>query len=145
MKKWLLSMIAFCCLISLSGCTSTKQKNEEKINMTVFTVSTCSNCKAFKEYAIPALENEFGDQLVLTIKDLDEDENGALYDQITGQLADYDTVYSRMVPFIVVEGYFAVLAYNKGEETALISDIKAARDGKPLGDTLSNGRWLFKE
>ncbi len=145
MKKWLLSIVALCCLVSLSGCTSAPVENEEKINITVFTVSTCSNCKAFKEYAIPALENEFGDQLVLTLKDLDDDENGALYDEITSQLVDYDTVYSRMVPFIVVEDYFAVLAYNKGEETALISDIKAARDGKPLGDTLSNGRWLFKE
>ena len=119
MKKWLLSIVALCCLVSLSGCTSAPAEN--------------------------ALENEFGDQLVLTLKDLDDDENGALYDEITSQLVDYDTVYSRMVPFIVVEDYFAVLAYNKGEETALISDIKAARDGKPLGDTLSNGRWLFKE
>lgn len=145
MKKWMMGVICLCCLISLSGCTSSRTKNEDKIKITVFTVNTCNNCKAFKEYAVPALEKEFKDQLVLTIRDLDEDNNGDLYDEITSQLIDYDTTYSRMVPFIVVEDYFAVLAYNRGEETALISDIKAAIDGKPFGDTLSNGRWLFKK
>ncbi len=145
MKKWILGLLSIVCLINLTGCSSSPKNKEDTIHMTVFVLETCSNCKAFKEYAIPALEKEFGNQIEITLKDLDEEENGKLYDDITSQLEGYDNVYSRLVPFIVVEDYFAVLAYNKGEEVELIKDIKAARNNEPLGEALSNGRWLFKK
>lgn len=150
MKKFLKLIVIFSLIVSVFGCSTNKNNSQEqndsqeKIKIDVFVLSTCSNCQAFKDNAIPALEKEFGDRLELNLYDIDIEENGKLYDEVTAKLEGYDQEYSRRVPFIVVPDYFAVLAYNKGEEVALISDIKNAYEGKPLGTTLEEGRWLFK-
>ena len=139
--KLLLLLMCF----TLLACQNTTTKNQDKIKIDVFVLSTCSNCQAFEKIAVPALEKEFGDQLELTLYDIDDTENINKYHEVTSHLENYDETYLNRVPFIVVEGYFAVLAYNTGEETALIEDIHHALKGESLSKTLEEGRWLFKE
>lgn len=133
------------CLL-LVGCQGQQvPENDKKIVLKVFTLDTCANCKAFKEIAEPALKKEFKNSIEIVYLDVDDEENGKQYDEITAQLENYDMAHSRKVPFIVVEDNYAVLAYNKGEEKAWIEDLKAVQEGVPLGNKLSEGRWFFKK
>lgn len=134
------------CLIMimvLVGCQSTA-KSDNLINIDVFVLDTCSNCQAFKEYGIPALEKEFADKVKITLYNLDEIEHENYYNEVIKKLDGFNEAYSKRVPFIVVQDYFAVLAYNRGEEVYLINDIKSAINGDNLGEELALGRWIFK-
>lgn len=128
-------------LLILSGC---KKKEEEKIDIHFFYLDTCVHCNAFKEIAKPALEEEFGDRLTFIEYDMDDYRTPAVYEMFTEKLEGYNET-EQLVPFIVVDGYFALLMYNEGEEKLLIQDIKAAIKGEELSSYLSEGRWLFKE
>lgn len=144
MRKWLKRALILMLVCGLVGCNS-KTDDTTKVKIDVYVLSTCKVCQSFEENAIPALEEEFKDQLELTLYDIDDEENAKRYDEVTAKLDGYNNQYSRLVPFIVVDGYFAVLNYNLGEEVALIEDIHHALNGEELGSTLAQGRWLFKE
>lgn len=143
MEKIKMKVLLLLMCFSLVACSSTK--TQDKIKIDVFVLSTCSNCQAFEKIAVPALEKEFGSQLELTLYDIDEPENITKYHEVVKNLENYDDTYIDRVPFIVVDGYFALLAYNTGEEKTLIDDIHHALKGENLSKTLEEGRWLFKE
>ena len=143
MEKIKMKVLLLLMCFSLVACSSTK--TQDKIKIDVFVLSTCSNCQAFEKIAVPALEKEFGSQLELTLYDIDEPENITKYHEVVKNLENYDDTYIDRVPFIVVNGYFALLAYNTWEEKTLIEDIHHALKGENLSKTLEEGRWLFKE
>lgn len=143
MEKIKMKVLLLLMCFSLVACSSTK--TQDKIKIDVFVLSTCSNCQAFEKIAVPALEKEFGSQLELTLYDIDEPENITKYHEVVKNLENYDDTYIDRVPFIVVDGYFALLAYNTGEEKTLIEDIHHVLKGENLSKALEEGRWLFKE
>ncbi len=138
--KYIKILLVFALMLCLPACKS----EQETIHIYMFYLDTCAHCSAFKKIAVPALEEEFGDDLEITYYDMDDEENDDVYDSFTDKLIGYHET-TRSVPFIVVDGYFALLMYNEGEETLLISDIKAAMNGEEMSDYLSTGRWEFKE
>lgn len=127
------------CLIT--GCS----ENKANINIEIFTLETCGSCQAFKQNAVPILKEEFNNQINITYYDLDLKQDNEYYQEITSKLIDFDEVYAFKTPLIVVNEEFALLGYNKGEENELILDIQRMLKGEELGDTLSQGRWLFNK
>ena len=142
MKKIIKGLL---CLFLLIGCSSSKQESiDVDLDVYLFYLDTCQHCQAFKEIAVPALEEEFKDHITFHYVNMDFDGNNEIYDLYTDKLEDYHED-ERLVPFIVVDGYFAILMYNEGEEKTLIKDIKAAINGEELSDLFKNERWIFKE
>lgn len=142
MKKILFLIVS---ILILSGChSSTKQiKLNQSITVSFFYVNDCSQCKAFKQEAIPLLENTFGDQITIQQYDLDEESTEKVYDQVIDSLVDFDEEFYGNGPFIVVDGYFALLGYEVGDEEYLIKDIESATLNKELSYEMEGRRFLF--
>lgn len=140
-KKILLIMIG----ILLWGCAHVEQRSlKEHVSVSFFYVTTCPQCQEFKKVAIPYLEKTFGENITIKQYDLDEESTEAVYDQVIDSLEDFDQEFYGNGPFIVVDNYFALLGYTKGDETYLADDIENAVNHQPLSDELS-ARFVFKE
>lgn len=140
-KKILLLLVG----LILCGCVQTKQRHlKEHVSLSFFYVSTCPQCKEFKQTAIPYLEKTFGDDISIELYDLDEDGTQEIYDSFIDRLIDFDEEFYGNGPFTVVDGYFAVLGYTLGDEKYLADDIENALNHQPLSDELS-ARFYFKE
>ena len=136
----LLSLLLFCV-----GCQSTQSITlNQTVTLSFFYIESCSQCQAFKKQAIPKLEETFQERLIIHQYDLDDEKTQPIYDQVIDSLVDFDEEYYGNGPFIVVEGYFALLGYNAGDEDALIQDIQQATQGKELGYELEGFRFLYK-
>jgi hypothetical protein len=153
MKKTKLVVLALV-MFMLVGCNLLDRKEneprnntyEETYQLSFFYIETCPRCQAFEKEALPLIEEEFGNNMEITKYDIDDFASKEPYDTIVAQLVDFgnDDEYGS-VPLVVLDGYFAKLGYadNDGEE--LVNDFIRAVKGKPLGDTLSNDRYLFKD
>ncbi len=151
MKK---TMIALILLVMLVGCgtattkTTTSKvtyvKLSQKVTLQFFSVTTCSECKAFKKNAIPYLKKKFGSMISIKMHDLDADATKKPYDAIIKSLKNFDQEYYGMGPFYCIKGYFAMLGYTAGDEKYLAQDIIAATKGKTLGEELEGNRMLYK-
>lgn len=130
-------------LCLLTACTTTV-KLDEKVTIAYFYVQTCSDCKAFKSEAIPYLERRYDDSIEIKQYDLDDSKNTKTYDSYINKLKDFDEEFYGNGPFIVVEGYFAILGYNSGDEEYLASDIENAIDGHSLSEELEGVRFEYK-
>lgn len=139
--KIIKKLICLLLIVVLTGCTST----QPKIFVEVFTLETCGGCQAFKQYAVPALEDEFKSEINIKYYDLDFKQDNEYYQDTISKLIDFNDVYAFKTPLIVVNQEFALLGYNRGEETELILDIQRMLKKEPLGDTLSQGRWLLNK
>ena len=141
MRKIFISLLT---IFMLVGCTNIVEEKKEPVEIYLFYLDTCQHCNAFKEVAVPAIEKELKDEVEFHYVNMDFEGNNEIYDSFTEKLEDYHGD-ARLVPFIVVDGYFAILMYNEGEEATLIKDIKAARNNEPVSDYFKEGRWFFKE
>lgn len=143
MKKILVLLLSIFLLV---GCQTTSQYNlNQQVELSFFYITTCSECKAFKKTAIPYLEKAFQDQIVIKQYDLDDSKTEQIYDQVIDSLVDFDESMYGYGPFIVVDGYFAILGYTAGDEKYLVDDIIKALDHEPLSDELAGMRFMFKE
>lgn len=143
MKRKILCLL--CLLMFYVGCQPTKQiQLNKEVTLSFFYVESCSQCRAFKKQAIPTLEKTFGKQLTIHQYDLDEPLTEPIYDKVIQSLDGFDEEYYGNGPFIVLDGYFALLGYNSGDEEYLIKDIQLATSGKELGYELEGFRFLFK-
>ena len=75
---------------------------------------------------------------------MDEEASVVYYHQICDQLNNYDESLIDDVPLFVLDGYFAVLGYDKGEEKDLAKDIYQALNHQPLTSALELYRWGYK-
>lgn len=141
MKKILFLLI----FVVLVGCSSSHKQIQlnQSMTLTFFYVNDCSQCKAFKNEAIPLLEKTFGDQLTINQYDLDEENTEKVYDQVIDSLGDFDEEYYGNGPFIVLDGYFALLGYEGGDEDYLIKDIESATLNKELSYELEGRRFHY--
>lgn len=144
MKKQLLILLSMFMLI---GCKASPQKQDikEHVTLSFFYITTCSECKEFKQKAIPYLKDTFQDQITINQYDLDDSKTEEVYDKVIDSLEDFDESMYGYGPFIVVEGYFALLGYTSGDEEYLVNDIIQATNHESLSDELSGMRFMFKE
>lgn len=133
-------------LFLLLGCTPKVEtiNLEKKVKMDLYYLNTCSECKAFKETAIPYLEEKFQDSIEIHQYDLDDKDTEKSYDQVIDSIKDFDEEFYGYGPFIVVEGYFAILGYTVGDEEFIANDIVNATMNKPYSDELEGIRYLFQ-
>ena len=133
-------------ILILAGCTTTKQVELNKpVTLSFFYIKECSQCQAFKKEAIPLLEKTFGDQITILQYDLDEEPTEAIYDQVIDSLKDFDEEFYGNGPFIVLDGYFAILGYTSGDEDYLIQDIEKVVKGEEPGYELEGLRFTFQK
>lgn len=143
MKKILIFLLS---LSLLGGCAPAKKIHlSEHVTLSFFYIQSCSQCQAFKSVAIPLLEDTYQDQITILQYDLDEPETEAIYDQIIDSLVDFDEEFYGNGPFIVLNGYFALLGYTTGDEEYLVTDIQRAVNHEELGYELEGLRFTFKE
>lgn len=133
-------------LLMLWGCqTSTNEvKLNKHVTLSFFYIETCSECRAFKKNVIPLLEKTFGDQLTINQYDLDDSNTLEVYDQVIDSLEYFDEELYGKGPFVVLDGYFALIGYD-GYDDDLILDIERAVNGEELGYELEGLRFLYKE
>ena len=126
----------------LAGCQSSISVPD--FDVSFFYLDSCGHCEAFKENAIPYLEKQFKNSIHITYYNMDEEASVAYYHQICDQLNNYDESLIDDVPLFVLDGYFAVLGYDKGEEKDLAKDIYQALNHQPLTRALELYRWEYK-
>lgn len=143
MKKIFIILLS---VFILCGCTSTQQIELDKpVTLSFFYIKDCSQCQAFKKEVIPLLEKTFGNQMTIHQYDLDEEATEEIYDQVIDSLADFDEEFYGNGPFIVLEGYFAILGYSAGDEKYLLQDIEKVVKGEEPGYELEGLRFLYKK
>ncbi|MEG0276159.1 MAG: hypothetical protein RR630_03935 [Coprobacillus sp.] len=143
-KKILLVLLTFI----LCGCNATTTPTKtlkEKVNLSFFYISTCSECKAFKEKAIPYIEEKLHNQVTIEMYDLDEEKTEAVYDKVIDSLDNFDEEFYGKAPFLSVDGYFTLLGYTQGDEEYIVSDIEKAVNKEELSYELEAYRFLYKE
>lgn len=139
MRKIILLIV----LTLITGCVFTPKTVYQKFTVDYFYLDSCGLCTAFKNNSIPLLEKEFGDSITINYYNMDDKSSVEYYLEICRKLYIYDFEYLNDVPFIVVNGYFALLGYSKGEEKELVKDIKRALKNEQLGKKLEDYRWVF--
>ena len=123
MKKVLLGL-----LLLVSGCTQRPQ-----YYLYLYYAKTCPVCKSFINNVIPTLEAEYGNQMLITQYDIDEEESLDHYAKTCSLLKEYyATEGSGSVPFIVLDGYFAQVGYEIGSDEEMIENIHNAIAGKEI-------------
>ena len=115
MKKLLLVFFIF-----LSGCQRHPQYYlyEKK-------KKTCPHCRSFIQVVIPELEAEYGNQMDIIQMDIDEESSLEAYAKTCHLLEDYVVNdQSGSVPFIVLDGYFALVGYQMGEDQMFLTMVQ---------------------
>jgi len=146
-----LKKFAICLLlcIVLVGCAQKESRNNEYTDtyrLLYFYIDTCPRCKDFQEQILPMIEDEFGEHLEVIAYDLDDFSTKEPYDAIVNQLIDFDFEEDYgYAPFIVLDEYFAKLGIFSNDGEAFVDDLIRAVHGKPLGNALSENRFLFRD
>jgi len=145
-EKFMKKILFLLSLFLLCGCQGSvsHKKLSENVTLSFFYIEGCSECQAFKETAIPYLEDTFGEQLKIVQYDLDDEATEPIYDAIIDSLENFDESLYGNGPFYAVEGYFVNLGYTVGDEEYLADDIKRAVEGKELSFELEGLRFMYK-
>lgn len=135
MKKWLIVLI-----LLLAGCQSKPQ-----YYMYVYYAKTCPICRSFISNVLPELEDKYGETMVITKMDIDEESSIDAYAKTCSLLEDYYADDdSGSVPFIVLDGYFAKIGYEIDEQEDILQAVENAIEGKELPSTLEDV-YYFKD
>lgn len=135
MKKWLIAL-----LVLLAGCSPKPQ-----YYMYVYYAKTCPICRSFISTVLPALEDKYGETMVIEKMDIDEESSIDAYAKTCSLLEDYYADDdSGSVPFIVLDGYFAKVGYEIDEQEDILQAVENAIEGKELPSTLEDV-YYFKE
>jgi|AKZA01.1.fsa_nt_gi hypothetical protein len=148
MKLKKLVVCLLLCIV-LVGCAQKESRNNEYTDtyrLLYFYIDTCPRCKDFQEQILPMIEDEFGEHLEIITYDLDDFSTKEPYDAIVNQLIGFDLEEDYgYAPFIVLDGYFAKLGIFSNDGEAFVDDLIRAVNGKPLGNALSENRFLFRD
>lgn len=99
----------------------------------LYYAKTCPVCQSFINHVIPELEEEYGNQMKIIYYDIDEEASIESYAKTCSLLKNYYVDdNSGSVPFIVLDGYFARVGYEIGDQDEMIQMIHDAIAGKPL-------------
>ena len=131
--------------VLLCACSSYSKKHlDHQVHLLFFYIETCSECHAFQENVIPLLKGTFDDQIEIKQYNLDDEDIADVYDPVIDSLVDFDEEFYGNGPFIVLDGYFALLGYTEGDEDYLIDDIQHAVNGGDLSYELEGRRFLYR-
>lgn len=135
MKKIFLVMMLILC-----GC-----QKQPQYYLYLYYAKTCPVCRSFINQVIPQLEEEYGSKMQITQLDIDEESSIESYAKTCSLLEDYYVNdESGNVPFIVLDGYFAKVGYDIGEDEQMIQAIHDAIAGQELSSELK-GVYYFQE
>lgn len=127
-------------MLLLAGC-----QKQPQYYLYLYYAKTCPACRSFIQHVIPELEEEFGNRMQITKMDIDEEASIDAYAKTCSLLKDYYVNdHSGSVPFIVLDGYFAKVGYDIGEDQQMIQAIHDAIDGQELSQDLEN-IYYFEE
>lgn len=135
MKKILLILS-----LLLVGC-----QRQPQYYLYVYYAKTCPVCRSFINVVIPELEEKYGSQMMITKLDIDKEESIEAYAKTCSLLEGYKvTDDSGSVPFIVLDGYFAKVGYDIGEDDEILQAIDDAIKGKELSSNLKNVYYFME-
>ncbi|MEG0368057.1 MAG: hypothetical protein RR585_14540 [Coprobacillus sp.] len=124
-------------LMILSACTPKPQ-----YYLYLYYAKTCPVCKSFINNVIPELEKEYGSQIEIIKYDIDDESSLEKYARTCSLLKDYYADdNSGSIPLIVLDGYFAQVGYEIGEEEKMLQTFRDAIEGKNI---LNNAREIYE-
>lgn len=130
-----------CVLCLFIGCTTRPQ-----YYLYVYYAKTCPVCKSFINNVVPELEKKYGKTMKITYYDIDEETSIDAYAKTCSLLENYyldDN--SGSVPFIVLDGYFAKIGYEIGQQNEIIQAIDDAISHKTISSQLNDVYYFKKE
>ncbi|MCI9094120.1 MAG: hypothetical protein HFF36_10125 [Coprobacillus sp.] len=135
MKKILLILLFF-----IGACSPKPQ-----YYLYVYYAKTCPVCKSFMNHVIPRLEEMYESQMEIIYYDIDEEKAIEAYAKTCSLLQNYYVDDdSGSVPFIVLDGYFAKIGYEIGNQEEMIKLIDNMITGKEIPENIDD-IYYFKE
>lgn len=129
MKKLILILSLLLC-----GC-----QRQPQYYLYVYYAKTCPVCRSFINVVIPELEEKYGTHMTITKLNIDQEESIEAYAKTCSLLEEYEVNDdSGSVPFIVLDGYFAKVGYDIGEDEEMLQAIDDAIEGRELSSDLEN-------
>ena len=126
-------------MIILTGCEKTY-----KYHLDVYYASSCPVCKSFINTVIPELKDMYGDDMLITTFNIDDESSIDRYAKTCSYLENYYVNDSSgSIPFVVLDGYFAFVGYEMGNQGLIIAMIKDAIDGFEI--KTGKDIYIFKE
>lgn len=158
-------LMMFGLMLCLCACTSNESdvvESKEPFTVQLFFSKNCPHCKQLKENLLPAIEDEFKEQVTIEQYDIDEEASIELYDSyigiydpdekkwiLEGKLANVDEdsgSNNYYIPLMVISDKYAFMGYDNDLKNAYIQDIHLMLQGKSLASgSVANGRFLFKD
>ena len=126
-------------MMLLCGCEKTY-----KYHLDVYYASSCPVCRSLINTVLPELEDIYGDDMLINTYNIDDESSIDRYAKTCSYLENYymnDS--SGSVPFVVLDGYFAFVGYELGNQEKVISMIKDAIEGKEI--KTDKDVYIFKE
>lgn len=132
------------CLL-LFGC------QKPQYHLYVFYLETCPSCYDFLNQVVPALEEKYGNQMIIKEMNIDEKTSQDDYQAICLLLEDYPKDNKGSVPFIVLDGYFVKVGYQPLQKEEIIEVIDQAITKEDISFKLNDiykfqeGKYFYKE
>ncbi len=135
MKKILLVL----CLL-LCSCTS-----KPKYSLYVYYADGCRVCDSLMKLVVNDLKDEYGKDMEIIKMNIDKEESIEAYAKTCTMLENYElNEQSGEVPFLVLDGYFALSGFDILQSELVKDAISDAISGKELPEELENV-YYFKE
>ena len=116
-----ISKILLVFVLLLQGCS-----HKVEYYLDFYYASSCPVCKSFINHVIPALEEKYP-TMEITLYNIDDESSIENYVKTCTLLKDYYvTDGSGSVPFIVLDGYFAQVGYEIGDQEIILEIIENA-------------------
>lgn len=149
MKKIKVIICTLLLAFGVVGCAEKVERGntyDEKFHLIYFYIESCKNCQAFEDNVLPLIEEEFGDSLEVTKYSLDKVATKLPYDEVLANIEGFNAEEDYASgPFVVLEGYFALLGVPEDEGEEVLDDFIRAATGKSLGSRLEANRYLYKD
>lgn len=126
-------------MILLTGCEKTY-----KYHLDVYYASSCPVCRSLMNTVLHELEDIYGDDMLISTYNIDDESSIDRYAKTCSYLENYymnDS--SGSIPFVVLDGYFAFVGYEIGNQDRVIGMIKDAIEGKTI--ETNKDVYIFKE
>ena len=138
-KKMLMMFGLMLCLCACTSNESDVVESKEPFTVQLFFSKSCPHCKQLKENLLPAIEDEFKEQVTIEQYDIDEEASIELYDSyigiydpdeekwvLEGKLANVDEdsgSSNYYIPLMVISDKYAFMGYDNDLKNAYIQDI----------------------
>lgn len=141
MKKRMISLLVIA-LIGLLGCQKTIK---EPLHLQIFYLTGCPDCQVLEENLLAKVKAKYDETITVVYYDIEKPETLTLLESVTEQLDGFDWSLDELtVPFIVLDGYFATLAYTPYLDQTYLKMFDAIVQNRSFSEFLPEESWLFK-